>query len=38
MIEIPAGPSTAMNRQGRMQKISGTRILTGTFWAISSAH
>ena len=28
----------AMNRQGRMQKISGSRILTGTFWACSSAR
>ena len=27
-----------MNRQGRMQKISGSRILTGTFWACSSAR
>ena len=38
MIWIPAGPSTATKRQGRMQKISGTRILTGTFCAASSAH
>ncbi len=27
-----------MNRHGRMQKISGIRILTGTFCACSSAH
>ncbi len=30
-MEMPAGPRTAMNRQGRMQKISGMRILTATF-------
>ena len=38
MMLIAAGPSTAMKRHGRMQKISGTTILTGTFWAFSSAH
>ena len=38
MMLMPAGPSTAMNRHGRMQKISGIRILTGTFCAFSSAR
>ena len=28
---MPAGPRTAMNRHGRMQKISGMRILMATF-------
>ena len=38
MMWMTAGPITAMNRQGRMQKISGTVILTGTFCACSSAR
>ena len=38
MMLIAAGPMTAMNRQGRMQKISGMVILTGTCWAFSSAR
>ncbi len=37
MMLIAAGPITAMKRQGRMQKISGMVILTGTCWAFSSA-
>ena len=35
---IAAGPMTAMNRQGRMQKIRGMVILTGTCCAFSSAR
>ena len=35
---VTAGPMTAMNRHGRMQKIRGTVIFTGTFWACSSAR
>lgn len=34
---IAAGPMTAMNSVGRMQKISGMVIFTGTCWAFSSA-
>ncbi len=32
------GPFAAMNKQGKMQKINGKRIFTGTFWACSSAR
>ena len=35
---IAAGPMTTMNSVGRMQKISGKRIFTGTFCADSSAR
>ena len=38
MMLSAAGPITAMNRQGRMKKISGIVILTGTCWAFSSAR
>ena len=38
MMLSTAGPMTAMNRVGRMQKISGMVILTGTCWAFSSAR
>ncbi len=38
MMLITAGPSTAVNRHGRMQNIKGKSILTGTFCAISSAR
>ena len=38
MIEMAAGPMTAMKRQGRMQKISGTVIFTGTCCAFCSAR
>ena len=38
MMLIAAGPITAMNKAGRMQKISGTVILTGTCWALVSAR
>ena len=38
MIWIAAGPMITMNSAGRMQKISGKRIFTGTFCAISSAR
>ena len=38
MMWMTAGPITAMNRHGRMQKISGMVIFTGTFWAFSSAR
>ena len=38
MMLMTAGPMTATKRQGRMQKMSGTVILTGTCWAFSSAR
>ena len=38
MMLSTAGPMTAMNRVGRMQKISGMVIFTGTCWAFSSAR
>jgi hypothetical protein len=38
MMWMTAGPMTAMNSVGRMQKISGMVILTGTFCAFSSAR
>ena len=37
MMLIPAGPSTTMNRHGRMKITIGNRILTGSFIACSSA-
>ena len=38
MILMAAGPRITMNSAGRMQKISGKRIFTGTFCASSSAR
>ena len=38
MIWMAAGPMMTMNSDGRMQKISGIVILTGTCWAFSSAR
>ncbi len=35
---MAAGPMTTMKSAGRMQKINGKRIFTGTFCAISSAR
>ena len=37
-IEMTAGPKMIMNKTGKIQKIKGNKILTGTFCAISSAR